>query len=36
MPDLDVVLVNVDKTFDGDVRAVIGFNPKLELRHPLP
>ena len=30
MPDFDVVLVNVDKTFDGDVRAVIDFNAEIE------
>ena len=30
MADLDVVLVNVDKTFDGDVRAVIDFNAEIE------
>ena len=30
MPDLDVVLVNVDKTFDGDVRAVIDFHAEIE------
>ena len=30
MTDLDVVLVNVDKTFDGDVRAVIDFNAEIE------
>ena len=30
MTDLDVVLVNVDKSFDGDVRAVIDFNAEIE------
>ena len=30
MADLDVVLVNVDKTLDADVRAVIDFNTDLE------
>ena len=30
MPDLDVVLVNVDKTFGGDVRAAIDFNAEIE------
>ena len=30
MADLDVVLINVDKTFDGDVRAVIDFNAEIE------
>ena len=30
MPDLDVVLVGVDKIFDGDVRAVIDFNAEIE------
>ena len=30
MPDYDVVLEGVDKTFDGDVRAVIDFNAEIE------
>ncbi len=30
MPDYDVVLEHVDKTFDGDVRAVIDFNAEIE------
>ena len=30
MPALDVVLVGVDKTFDGDIRAVIDFNAEIE------
>ncbi|HIB18345.1 MAG TPA: ABC transporter ATP-binding protein, partial [Alphaproteobacteria bacterium] len=30
MPDFDVVLQNVHKTFDGDVRAVIDFNAEIE------
>ena len=30
MADLDVVLVDVNKTFDGDVRAVIDFNAEIE------
>ena len=30
MPDYDVVLENVSKTFDGDVRAVIDFNAEIE------
>jgi len=30
MPEHDVVLVNVDKTFDGDVHAVIDFNAQIE------
>jgi spermidine/putrescine transport system ATP-binding protein len=30
MPDYDVILENVDKTFDGDVRAVIDFNAEIE------
>jgi ABC-type Fe3+/spermidine/putrescine transport system ATPase subunit len=30
MPEYDVVLENVNKTFDGDVRAVIDFNAEIE------
>ena len=30
MADLDVVLVDVNKTFDGEVRAVIDFNAEIE------
>ena len=30
MPDFDVVLQNVHKTFDGDMRAVIDFNVEIE------
>ena len=30
MADYDVVLENVDKTFPGGVRAVIGFNAEIE------
>ncbi len=30
MPEYDVVLENVDKTFPGDVRAVIDFNAEIE------
>ena len=30
MPDYDVILEHVDKTFDGDVRAVIDFNAEIE------
>ena len=30
MPDFDVVLQNVHKTFDGDMRAVIDFNAEIE------
>ena len=30
MPDLDVVLVGVNKTFEGGVRAVIDFNAEIE------
>ncbi len=30
MAEIDVVLQNVDKTFDGDVRAVIDFSAEIE------
>ncbi len=30
MPDYDVILAHVDKTFEGDVRAVIDFNAEIE------
>ena len=30
MPELDVVLIGVNKTFDGDVHAVIDFNAEIE------